>query len=145
MACGGGKGNNFVFAGFQLVLKGEHGVRFFIRILFFCLVFVLVMPFLGLAQSGNGANSGYVTSGRTVSGVAAVVNGEMVSLRDLQQQSAPEIARARISKNDPKAEEKVNAIQRKVLDSIVLDILIRQEAERFGVKASEADVDAEIK
>ena len=145
MACGGGKGNNFVFAGFQLVLKGEHGVRFFIRILFFCLVFVFVMPFLGLAQNGNGANSAYVTSGKTVSGVAAVVNGEMVSLRDLQQQSAPEIARARITRNDPKAEEKVNAIQRKVLDSIVLDILIRQEAERFGVKASEADVDAEIK
>ena len=120
-------------------------MRFLIRVLLFCLTFILIVPFLGIAQSGQGASSGYVTSGKTVSGVAAVVNGEMVSIRDLQQQSAPEIARARISTNDPKAQEKVNAIQRRVLDSIVLDILIRQEAERFGVKASDADVDAEIK
>ena len=119
-------------------------MRFFIKILLFCLVFILTVPFVGLAQSSKGSNSGYLTSGVTVSGVAAIVNGEMVSLHDLQQQSAPEIARARISKSDPKAQEKIDAIQRKVLDSIVLDILIRQEAERYGVKASDADVEAEI-
>ena len=119
-------------------------MRFFIKILSCCLVFTLASPILGLAQKGQGGNSGYVTSGKTVSGVAAVVNGEMVSLHDLQQQSAPEIARARISKNDPQADAKVEAIQRKVLESIILDILIGQEAERLGVKASEAEVDAEI-
>lgn len=105
------------------------------------------LPGVAFAQAPKKpvANTGYVTQGKTVSGVAAVVNGEMISWHDLQLQSAPEIARARIRQNDPQAMAKVEAIQRNTLDTMILDMLVSQEAERFKMKASESEVDAEIK
>lgn len=122
-------------------------MRFYLNVLSFCLSIVLSLPGVAFAQAPKKpvASTGYVTQGKTVSGVAAVVNGEMISWHDLQLQSAPEIARARIRQNDPQAMAKVEAIHRNILDTMILDMLVSQEAERFKMKASESDVDAEIK
>lgn len=77
----------------------------------------------------------------TVNRIAAVVNGEMITLHTLRGRVAAEIARQRIPPNDPRAAN----IQSQVLDSMINDILIRQEAKRFKVTVSDADVEGELK
>ena len=115
-------------------------MRFLIRFVTACFVFTLFTS----AAFAKPEESRYITKVRPVSGVAAVVNGEMLSWQDLQRQSMPEIMRARISRDDPQADAKIAAIQRKVMESMIIDVLVAQEAARFNIKTSDADVDAEI-
>jgi peptidyl-prolyl cis-trans isomerase SurA len=77
----------------------------------------------------------------TVNKIAAVVNGEMISLHELRGQVGAELARQGIAPNDPRASE----IQAQILDSMINDILIRQEAKRYKITVSDSEVEAELK
>lgn len=79
-----------------------------------------------------------------VNKVAAVVNGQPITMFDLQKESIPDLARARIDPNDKSRSKEVDAIFRKNLDSMILDILIGQEAKRLNISVSKPEVDAEI-
>ena len=83
-------------------------------------LFLCLVSAAAIAQN-NGSRQ---VNSLPVSGVAAVVNGEMLSLQDLHRQSAPEISRAKLNRNDPQANAKIMAIQRKVLESMIVDKLI---------------------
>jgi peptidyl-prolyl cis-trans isomerase SurA len=76
----------------------------------------------------------------TVNKIVAVVNGEMITLHELRMHTAAEMARQRINPNTPQAEE----MQREILDALINDILLRQEAGRFKVSISDAEVRAEV-
>ncbi len=65
--------------------------------------------------------------GRPAHKVAAVVNGQVITMFDLQKNALPDLARARLNPNDPKQAKAVDAVLRKVLDMMVMDILIAQE------------------
>lgn len=77
--------------------------------------------------------------------VAAVVNGQVITMFDLQKESLPELARARLNPNDPAQAKAVDAVFRKVLDLMIMDILIAQEAKRLKVGVSSGEVDNELK
>ena len=77
----------------------------------------------------------------TVNKIVAVVNGEMISLHELRGHLGAELARQRIAPNDPR----VPTLQAQMLDSMINDILIRQEAKRYKVSVSDAEVEAELK
>ena len=77
----------------------------------------------------------------TVNKIAAVVNGEMITLHELRRYVGAELSRQRIPPNDPQVAE----IQTKMLDSMINDILIRQEAKRYSVTVSDADVEEEFR
>jgi len=76
----------------------------------------------------------------TVNKIAAVVNGEMITLHELRMHMASEMARRRMDPKDPKIEE----LQKEVLDSLINDILIRQEAKRYKVSVSDAELKEEV-
>ena len=76
--------------------------------------------------------------------VAAVVNGQVITMFDLQKNALPDLARARLNPNDPKQAKAVDAVLHKVLDLMIMDILIAQEAKRLKVSVSPAEVDKEI-
>lgn len=76
----------------------------------------------------------------TVNKIAAVVNGEMVTLHELRMHTAAEMARRKMDSADPKAE----TLRRDVLDSLINDILIRQEAKRYKVSVSDAEAMEEV-
>ena len=76
----------------------------------------------------------------TVNKVVAVVNGEMITLHELRMHTASELARLRMDPKHPKAEE----VQREILDALINDILIRQEAKRYKVSVSDAEVREEL-
>lgn len=71
--------------------------------------------------------------------IAAVVNGKAITMFDLQRAAASELRK--INPNDTKA---VDAVMRKVLDSMIMDILVQQEAARLKIKVSPSEVDARI-
>lgn len=79
-----------------------------------------------------------------VNKVAAVVNGQVITMFDLQRNAIPELARERLSPNNPSQKKQVDAVLRKALDIMIMDILINQEAQRLKVTVSDSDVDAEI-
>ncbi len=76
----------------------------------------------------------------TVNKVAAVVNGEMITLHELRMHMAAEMARRRMDPKDPKLE----SLRREVLDSLINDILLRQEAKRYKVSVSDAEAKEEV-
>ncbi|MBQ7618496.1 MAG: SurA N-terminal domain-containing protein [Desulfovibrio sp.] len=71
--------------------------------------------------------------------IAAVVNGKVITMYDLQKAAAPELHR-----QGPKDAKAVDAIMRKVLDNMILDILVAQEAKRLKIKIQPSEVDARI-
>ncbi len=79
-----------------------------------------------------------------VNKICAVVNGKAITMFDLQRNALPEIQRARLNPDSAKDKEKVDAILRKVLDMMILDILYKQEAQRLKINITDRDVDKEI-
>ena len=99
-----------------------------------CLALVLVFSCL----FGAPAEAAHINK------VCAVVNGKAITMFDLQRNALPEMQRASLNPNSPKDKEKVDAILRKVLDMMILDILYKQEAQRLKIVISDRDVDKEI-
>ena len=77
--------------------------------------------------------------------IAAVVNGEIITLHELRQYSGSEFVRAGVNPMDPSNRSQVEQIMSKVLSVMIDDMLLRQEAERLQVKVSEADIDNEVR
>ena len=71
--------------------------------------------------------------------IAAVVNGKVITMYDLQRAAAIELRKS--GAKDAKA---VDAVMRKVLDNMIMDILVAQEAKRLKVTVSASEVDARI-
>jgi len=76
--------------------------------------------------------------------VAAVVNGQVITMFDLQKNAVPDLMRAHLNPNDPAQAKAVDTVLRKVLDMMIMDILIGQEAKRLKVSVSATEVDGEI-
>lgn len=79
-----------------------------------------------------------------VNKVAAVVNGKVITMYDLQKNALPDLIRARINPNDPKQSKEMNAILRRTLDGMIMDILLEQEGARLKATVSDGDVDEEL-
>jgi peptidyl-prolyl cis-trans isomerase SurA len=76
--------------------------------------------------------------------VAAVVNGQVITMVDLQKAALPELARARINPENPSQAAEMKNILGKVLDMMIMDILLGQEAKRLNVHISASEVDNEL-
>lgn len=75
-----------------------------------------------------------------VSRVAAVVNGDMITARELDQAAKPEFIGQKV---DPAKNPKLAAdIRRAVLDRMINERLIRQQAEKDKIEVSESEIDA---
>ncbi|MDR2574548.1 MAG: peptidylprolyl isomerase [Desulfovibrio sp.] len=76
--------------------------------------------------------------------VAAVVNGQVITMVDLQKAALPELARARINPENPAQADAAREILGKVLDLMIMDILLGQEAARLKVNVASSEVDNEL-
>ena len=77
----------------------------------------------------------------TVNRVVAVVNGEAITAHDLQKRTAAEMNRMGLKPDDPKGEP----MRKQALDSLINDILLRQEASRYKITVDDNDVNTEVK
>ncbi|MCG8529346.1 MAG: peptidyl-prolyl cis-trans isomerase [Desulfovibrionales bacterium] len=77
--------------------------------------------------------------------IAAVVNGEIVTLYDLKEMAIPELKKAKLLgakyEDDPRAQ----AVLRDVLDKVVKEKLFLQDAERRGISVSPEEIENELR
>ncbi|MEG2140705.1 MAG: SurA N-terminal domain-containing protein [Bilophila sp.] len=77
--------------------------------------------------------------------IAAVVNGEMITSFDLQAEMSPEMLRAGLDFRNPAHAESIDALARKILEAMITNIILTQEAERLKVSVGESEVDGELR
>lgn len=80
----------------------------------------------------------------TLNKVAAVVNGQMISAYDVLAAAKPELIKNKVNPDNPAQQQQTDRILRAVLDGMIMDILIGQEAERMKITVANSEVDAEI-
>jgi len=118
--------------GFTRKLSTFEQLRRFILAMYYRLAAMLLVFFF----SSLSTQAAEVTLNRIV----AVVNGEMITLHELRMHTASEMAHRGMDPNAPQVEE----LQREVLDSLINDSLIRQEARRYNVSISHAEAREEV-
>ncbi|MCC8194109.1 MAG: SurA N-terminal domain-containing protein [Deltaproteobacteria bacterium] len=106
-----------------------------------CLVTVI---FMAMPLSSFAAEDG-LPERVVLNKIAAVVNGEIITLHELRQQAGAEFIRSGINPSDPASRGQVDMIMSKVLSVMVDDMLLRQEAERLQIKVSDSDVENELR
>lgn len=80
-----------------------------------------------------------------VNKIAAVVNGDIVTLYDLKQLAIPELKKAGVLGPKYADSPKVKSILSNVLDSVVSEKLFLQDAERRGITVKEAEIENELR
>ncbi|MBQ4126333.1 MAG: SurA N-terminal domain-containing protein [Desulfovibrio sp.] len=80
----------------------------------------------------------------SVNKVAAVVNGQLITMYDLQSYAFPEMLRMHLNPNNPAQRKQCDQILRTALDQMIMDILFEGEAKRLKMDISDSDVDQEI-
>lgn len=80
------------------------------------------------------------TDQKNLNKIAVVVNGEMITMHDLRMFTMAELARRGVKPGDPKMAE----VERDVLDNMINDILMRQEAKRYQLSVDDSEIQAEI-
>lgn len=80
-----------------------------------------------------------------VNKIAAVVNGEIVTLYDLKQLAIPELKKAGVLGPKYADSPKVKSILNSVLESVVAEKLFLQDAERRGITVDEAELENELR
>lgn len=77
--------------------------------------------------------------------VVALVNGEIITLYELQIAATPELLRAGANRSMPEDEATVREVYNRVLNVMISDMLITQEAERLQVQAGQDEIDNELR
>ena len=96
--------------------------------------------FLSLVCAAGLLAAAQPVCGAPVSRVAAVVNGDMITARELEQAVKPEFIGQKV---DPAKNPKLAAdIRKAVLDRMINEKLIRQQAEKDKIEVSESEIDA---
>ncbi len=83
-----------------------------------------------------------VGSAKLVNRIVAVVNGEAITLHDLKkevEQGGPDM-----NQIEPEDINQSEAMRREVLEAMINDKLLKQEAERFEIKVSDEEVEGQM-
>ena len=79
-----------------------------------------------------------------INGVAAVVNGEMITAFDLQAETAPEAMRRGLNPKDPNQAAAIEELTKATLERMINNIILTQEAQRLKISVGDSEVDNEI-
>lgn len=82
---------------------------------------------------------------KIVDGIVAVVNGEIITMYELRQRMQPVLSQFKGRDMTAVEEEQVSNVRKQLLDRMINDLILDQEAERRGVSVSAEDVNNEVK
>lgn len=103
-----------------------------------CSVFFVMLLFFAVSAPA-------ASTSMQLNRVIAVVNGELITMFDLQQHAMPEIIRSGFTGSDRQSVAERDRIFNQSLETMVLDILYKQEAERYKITADDGDVENELR
>lgn len=81
-------------------------------------------------------------SAKLVNRIVAVVNGEAITLHDLKEEV--EQGGPGMNQRGPEDVDQSEALQRRVLEAMINDKLLKQEAERFEINVSDEEVQGQV-
>lgn len=81
-------------------------------------------------------------AGKLVNRIVAVVNGEIITLHELQTEIQGGVPG--MEARGPENEKQAQARRRRVLEAMINDTLLKQQAERFEIQVSDAEIDNQI-
>lgn len=76
--------------------------------------------------------------------VAAVVNGDMITARELDMAAAPEIAFKKLDPKNPGDAARIEALKRETLEAMINQKILMQEAQKRNISVSDEMVDQEM-
>lgn len=76
--------------------------------------------------------------------IAAVVNGKVITLSELEEREAPLLKQAAEIFSGAEKDKRTVDIRKMVSESLIEELLLEQEAEKQGLKVSEKDIDGAI-
>lgn len=90
-------------------------------------------------------SSGVTAAAETVDRIVAVVNGDIIVLSELKQVSRNYIDRMSEQFKVAGGDEQLREAERRILDQLIDEKLVNQEAERLAITFSEREVDLAVK
>jgi peptidyl-prolyl cis-trans isomerase D len=102
---------------------------------------VVILSFVLLMFLGWGVGDWQAPNRSTGGGVVAVVNGDEVPRGEWDQRSAAILRQLRAQNGDTSTESDVLRARDQAYNELVLEVLQRQEAERRGIRVTEAEID----
>ncbi len=103
-----------------------------------CTIFLLAALSLLLRESSP-------AQAQVADRIVAVVNGEIITLYELDKRFAPVVKQFEGKELSAAEEERLQAMKRQFLDRRIEDMLLLQEAGRFGIKVGEAEAENKVK
>lgn len=77
--------------------------------------------------------------------IVAKVNGDIITLYELQAAATPELMRSGLNRGASQDEPKVREVYSRVLDLMISDILLFQEAEKLQITAGQDEIENELR
>lgn len=108
---------------------------------FLTFLLFFVSPCFATAQE-NGASP--ASGEEFVDRIVAVVNGQVITLYDLNLRLKPVLDQYQGKEMGPEEKQRLQAMRRQVMEQMIADKLITEEAERMGIQVSDAELDEEV-
>ncbi|MDO9084466.1 MAG: SurA N-terminal domain-containing protein [Humidesulfovibrio sp.] len=103
-----------------------------------CVLAPVVLALLLLASPAQAADV-------VLDGIVAMVNGKIITRYDYDERVRPVYEQVRGRTLSPQELQQVESLRRQILDQMIDDLLILQDAERYKLKVSDAEVEEQIK
>ncbi|MFW6357178.1 MAG: SurA N-terminal domain-containing protein [bacterium] len=88
---------------------------------------------------------GTLPAGEVVDRIVAVVNGEIITLYDVRQQSKPFLEKMQQDGAGELKPEQVETAHRNVLNLLIDELLIKQEADKLGLEVTDLEIQNRIR
>ncbi|WP_304085177.1 SurA N-terminal domain-containing protein [Maridesulfovibrio ferrireducens] len=103
----------------------------------------VIIVFFVILISSFGSFSG--AEEKIVDGVVAVVNGDIITMYEMNTKMAPIMKQFNGKSISPVEVQQIKNIRKQILDRMINEMILDQEAKRLKVEISEQDIEGEIK
>ncbi len=87
----------------------------------------------------------YNSDAEVIEKIVAVVNGEIITLSELREISVPYLEKMKLKFSLDNNKEQIREIEKRILDQLIDEKLINQEADRLKIEITEKEVDVAIR
>jgi peptidyl-prolyl cis-trans isomerase SurA len=88
-------------------------------------------------------STAWASSGDVIDRIVAVVNGEIITLYEVDERARPLVSRA--GGTDFEKRRLLDQARQRVIEAMIDDLLIKQEAQRLGVSVSDMEIQNQIR
>ncbi len=124
------------------MMRSPQSKRWFASVVVPVLSLALVSPALAATASAAQSGSGAEPTEQFVDGIAAVVNKQVITLR--QVENAAQAAEAQLRRQNIQVPSR-EILRRQVLQQLITEELLRQEAERLNIQVNDAQVQQAVR